>query len=216
MAVEQAVDEMQVPRPAAAGTYGEFAGQMRFRASREGRHLLMAHMHPLDLRLTTNGIGQAVETVANNAINSFDACCRESLSKLVCNTAHVIVHRIARGCGLLGMTSRSYAKAMFARARPSLTWPLLASRVGIAFSLAICRRFNAQSRASPGRRLPCLSAASRAFAPHTPLAAERLMQSCGREQSPHRNLLSSLSLVQCRLREIVGGSDVLLNWPSKT
>jgi hypothetical protein len=54
------------------------------------------------------------------------------------------------------------------------------------------------------------------FLPHTRLAAERLMQSCGREQSPHRNLLSSLSLVQWRLREIVGGSDLLLNWPSKT
>jgi hypothetical protein len=48
------------------------------------------------------------------------------------------------------------------------------------------------------------------------LAAERLMQSCGREQSPHRNLLSSLSLAQWRLCEIVGGSDVLLNWSSKT
>jgi len=37
----------------------------------------------------------------------------------------------------------------------------------IAFSRAICRRFNAQGRASPGRRLPCLSAVSRAFSPHT-------------------------------------------------
>jgi hypothetical protein len=106
MAVEQAVDEMQVSRPAAAGTDSERSGKMRFGASRKRGYLLMAEMHPLDFSLAANGIRQAVEAVANNAVDSFDACCRESFNKLVCNSAHV-VHRIVRnqGCGLSEMTS---------------------------------------------------------------------------------------------------------------
>ncbi len=94
MAIEQSVDEVQVPWPAAAGADGERSGQMRFGAGREGGHLLVADMHPLNHGLAANGIGQAVEAVANDAINSFDPRRREDFGKLVCNSTHV-VHRIA-------------------------------------------------------------------------------------------------------------------------
>ncbi len=51
MAIEQAVDEMQIARPAAAGADGELAGQMRLGAGREGGDLLVADVDPLDLAL---------------------------------------------------------------------------------------------------------------------------------------------------------------------
>ena len=44
MAVEQAVDQVQVARPAAAGADRELAGQLRLGAGGERRHLLVAHM----------------------------------------------------------------------------------------------------------------------------------------------------------------------------
>src|SRR6516164_8972161 len=90
MAIEQAVDEMQVAGPAAAGTDRKFAGQMRFGASRERCHFLMTHMHPLDLALPANRIGQAVEAVADDAVNPLDADGRESLRELICNRFHTV------------------------------------------------------------------------------------------------------------------------------
>ncbi len=81
---------MQVPWPAAAGADGERSGQMRFGAGREGGHLLVADMHPLDLGLAANGIGQAVEAVANNTIDSFDTRRGNSFRKLVCNSFHIV------------------------------------------------------------------------------------------------------------------------------
>ena len=48
MAIEQAVDEMQVAGPAAAGADGERPGHLRLGAGGEARHLLVAHMHPAD------------------------------------------------------------------------------------------------------------------------------------------------------------------------
>ena len=48
LAVEQAVDQMQVARTAAAGANRQLARQMRLGAGREGGALLMAHVDPLD------------------------------------------------------------------------------------------------------------------------------------------------------------------------
>jgi hypothetical protein len=44
VAIEQAVDEMQVAGSAAAGTDRELAGQMRFGAGREGGYLLVPRL----------------------------------------------------------------------------------------------------------------------------------------------------------------------------
>ena len=49
--VEQAVDQMQVARPATAGAYRQLAGQMGFGTGGERGGFLVAHMDPLDLIL---------------------------------------------------------------------------------------------------------------------------------------------------------------------
>jgi hypothetical protein len=91
MAIEQSVDEMQVPWPAASGTDGERSGQMSFGAGCEGGHLLMANMHPLDPGLSADSIGQAVEAVADNAINPLDTRCGEDVRKLIGYRIHGVL-----------------------------------------------------------------------------------------------------------------------------
>ena len=73
VAVEQAIDEVQIARPAAARADGELAGQMRLGAGRERRDLLVPDMDPLDLALPAQRVGQAVEAIADDAIDPLDA-----------------------------------------------------------------------------------------------------------------------------------------------
>src|SRR5260370_658083 len=74
---ERAVDQVQVARPAASCADRELAGQMCRGASREGSHLLVVHMDPLDPAVTSNGVGEAVEAITDNSIDSLDAGSRE-------------------------------------------------------------------------------------------------------------------------------------------
>jgi hypothetical protein len=56
---------------------------VRFANGRESRDLLMSHMHPFDLSLPADRIGQAVQTVADNAIYPFDTGCSEGFRELI-------------------------------------------------------------------------------------------------------------------------------------
>jgi hypothetical protein len=81
--IEQPVDEMQVAGPAAAGANRELPGQMRLGAGGEGAGLFVAHMHPLDLTLPADGIGEAIEAVADDAADALDARRGEGFDELV-------------------------------------------------------------------------------------------------------------------------------------
>ncbi len=71
--VEQAVDEVQVPRPAGAGADRERAGQVRLGAGREGGALLVAGVDPGDRAVLAQGFGQPVEAVADHAVDPLHA-----------------------------------------------------------------------------------------------------------------------------------------------
>jgi hypothetical protein len=83
VAVEQAVDEVQVARAATASANGEFAREMRLGASRKSSDLLMPDMDPLDFALSLQSVGEAIEAIADNAVDPFDACYGEGLHKLI-------------------------------------------------------------------------------------------------------------------------------------
>ena len=83
MAVEQAVDQVQIARPAAPGTDRELTPQVRLGARREGRNLLVPDMHPVDLTLAANSIGNPVETVADNPVNPLDPGYGKDFSELI-------------------------------------------------------------------------------------------------------------------------------------
>ncbi len=83
LTIEQAIDEVQIARSTATGADRKLACQMRFAAGRESCDLLVPHMHPFYLSLAADRIGQAVQAVADDAIDPLDASCRESFRKLI-------------------------------------------------------------------------------------------------------------------------------------
>ena len=82
----------------AAGAAGTGAGyeltcELPFRARREGAGLLVAHMDPLDLALM-DGVGDAVERVADDSVASLYAGCLQCFDYYV---GHPLTHvRISR------------------------------------------------------------------------------------------------------------------------
>src|SRR6516162_3424956 len=58
---------------------------MCLRTRRESGDFLVPDMHPFDLVLAANGIGDAVEAVADNAVDALDARCSQDLRELISN-----------------------------------------------------------------------------------------------------------------------------------
>ena len=79
VAVEQTIDEVQIARSAAAGAHREIAGQMRLGAGRKRGDLLVPDMDPLDLALAAHRVGQSIQAVADDAVDSLDASGGERL-----------------------------------------------------------------------------------------------------------------------------------------
>ena len=88
MTVEQAVDEVQIARPATSRADRESSGQMRLRPGGEGGDFLMAHMDPFDVAAAAEGIRDAVEAVADDPIDALDAGGRQGCGKLIGNSCH--------------------------------------------------------------------------------------------------------------------------------
>jgi hypothetical protein len=83
MAIEQAVDQVQVARATATRADGEGAREMGFGAGGEGGDLFVPHVNPFDLALATQGVRESIETVTHNAVNTLDASGRESCRELI-------------------------------------------------------------------------------------------------------------------------------------
>ena len=73
LAVEQAVDQVQVAGAAASGADGELAGEVRLGAGGEGGRLLVPHVDPVDLLLPAQRIGEAVQRIAHHAVDALHA-----------------------------------------------------------------------------------------------------------------------------------------------
>ena len=54
---------------------------MRLGTGGEGRALFVAHMHPFNGLAAPQGVGEAVERVADNAVDSLDAGIRQRFSR---------------------------------------------------------------------------------------------------------------------------------------
>jgi hypothetical protein len=88
LTIKQAIDEMEIAWAAASGADRKLASQMRLGTGRESRDLFVPHMHPLDLALAADRIGQPVQAVADDAIDSLNAGGGESFSKLISDGLH--------------------------------------------------------------------------------------------------------------------------------
>jgi hypothetical protein len=83
MTIEEAVDQVQMARSAAPRADRELIRQVRLGACRESRDLLVPDMHPLDLALAAQRVGQSIQAVADNTVDPPDAGCSEGSSKLI-------------------------------------------------------------------------------------------------------------------------------------
>jgi hypothetical protein len=83
VAIEQSVDQVQIAGTTTAGADGEGTGEVGFGACGEGRDLLVPDVHPLDLALAAERIGQTVQAVADDAVDALDAGCREGFGELI-------------------------------------------------------------------------------------------------------------------------------------
>jgi hypothetical protein len=83
LAVEETVDEMEVTGAAAAGADREVAGNMRLGAGGEGGDLFVAHVQPFDAAAPANGVGEAVQTIADDAVDALHARRRKNFNHLV-------------------------------------------------------------------------------------------------------------------------------------
>ena len=83
LAIEEAVDEVQIARAAAAGADGEVAGDMRVGAGGEGGDFFVAHVQPLHAPAAAHRVGEAIETVADDAVDALHAGRGENLDHLV-------------------------------------------------------------------------------------------------------------------------------------
>jgi hypothetical protein len=83
VAVEQAVDEMQVARSAAARADRELTREMGLATGGKRRDLLVPDVNPFDLALAAQRVGQPVEAVTDDAVNAFDSRRHENVGKLI-------------------------------------------------------------------------------------------------------------------------------------
>src|SRR5438105_15214844 len=89
--IEQTVDEVQVAGSAAAGANGELSSQMRLGAGRERGNLLVPDVDPRDLSLPADGVGEAIEAVAHDAVDPLHPGGRKSFRELFGNGFHACI-----------------------------------------------------------------------------------------------------------------------------
>src|SRR6266403_3745902 len=87
VAVEQTIDEVQVARAATSGADRETTCDMRVPAGGERGDFLVPDMQPLHAAMAAQCIGEAIEAVANDSIDTLDTGGGEGFDHLVCNSA---------------------------------------------------------------------------------------------------------------------------------
>ena len=79
--IVKSIDQMQIARAATPRADCEAAGQMRFRTGGERGRFFVSHVHPLDSFLFANRIGNSVEGVTTDSVDSLHSGLREGLDE---------------------------------------------------------------------------------------------------------------------------------------
>ena len=70
---------------------------MRLGTRREGNNLLVPYMHPLDLAVAANGIRNAVEAIADNAIDTLHTRRKQGFRELIsCGPSYPLILPLSR------------------------------------------------------------------------------------------------------------------------
>jgi hypothetical protein len=77
--IVKSIDQMQISRAATSGTNREAAGKMGFRAGGERGRFFVSHVNPFHALLFANRIGDPIEGITADSVDSFHAGLRKSL-----------------------------------------------------------------------------------------------------------------------------------------
>jgi hypothetical protein len=99
MAIEEAIDKVQIARAATARAHGNFSCKVSLRAGGKCGHLFMPYMQPFDLFTFSDYLGQAIQRITNHSVDPLYACVHqcfdEYLSHSLCHAfPHLGVNRI--------------------------------------------------------------------------------------------------------------------------
>ena len=83
MGVVEAVDQVQVPGPAAARAGHQPTGQLRLGTSRERAGLLVSHVHPIDAVVAADSIHNRIEAIAHHPVHAPHPGREQDLDELV-------------------------------------------------------------------------------------------------------------------------------------
>jgi hypothetical protein len=96
--VVQALDKVGVAGAAASSAYGKSAGHLGFGCCGECGGFFVADVHSVDVIVSADGIGDRVEAVSDETVDSLDAGGREGVDELFGDGG---CHEVAvRGCGV--------------------------------------------------------------------------------------------------------------------
>jgi hypothetical protein len=102
LAVEQTVDKVQVAGAATSGADREAVSYVGVGAGGEGGDLLVPHVQPFDPVAPPNGVGEAVQAVADDALDALHACRGENPNHLI---GDGLGHRVLHGSTGVGSTT---------------------------------------------------------------------------------------------------------------
>jgi hypothetical protein len=88
MAIKQTVDEMEVARSTTSGANRDFPRQVRLGPCGERGNLLVSDVQPFDFPLPANGVGEAIEAIADDSVNALDACGSQRCCELIRDSFH--------------------------------------------------------------------------------------------------------------------------------
>lgn len=83
LTVEQAVDVVEIARTATAGADRELAGDLRLGAGGESGAFFMPYVNPVDASQPPKRIGEAVQRIADDAVDSFHAGLLQRLGQIL-------------------------------------------------------------------------------------------------------------------------------------
>src|SRR5258707_10625076 len=84
LAVVESVDEMKIAGTAAPGEDCKLAGDVRVRARGKGRHFLVADVDPFNGFLSAHRVGDFIERITDDPIDSLDPGLDERLNQAFC------------------------------------------------------------------------------------------------------------------------------------
>ncbi len=86
MSIEESVDQVKVTGATAAAAGREFPAELSLGPRRERGSFFVAHVNPLNFAIYSQSIRHRIQTIAHDAVKSFDTRFNKSADQLICHS----------------------------------------------------------------------------------------------------------------------------------